>query len=371
VTTSQKVQVSSPAPGKTDLQVTLGELQTLGIDGLLAKNPDLKILRVDHAALNSGDLNLLDLAMKFPHVRATMISLANRGFFVYMLKEQTTSLVHFRHIAKLWKRVSDGNCRVDDNGLIYSLEVPLAGHAPAHLLVVFSSIADKIRTSSLMRHFFQNYSTVQKYVPAGTAVLRIADFGGVVGGFYLNSYGFPDTESHVQSLIARVTEEIGLTSDQVVLYGTSKGGSASLYHGVLGGYRVVSVDPILADEHYIKRFRDCHFTVGTFPEDKRDKFERLSSTTDSAKLAPTAIICSDRSPQFPYIATVLREPLKSHVAYFNSRHPDIKVHPDVGVKTRSIAIMLINMMFYRLPVSSGMYVVDDLKHREDTRIPSQ
>lgn len=370
MTTSEKLTVVANAAvpnkaGKTDVTIALADLQARGIAEVFAENPDLRILRVDHSALNSGESNLLDLAIKLPSVREVMVELANRNFFAYMLKDQVTSLVHFRYIGKLWKRVTKGEFQVDENGLVHSVQLPLAGHSPKRLLVVFSSIAGRSRTSSLMRHFEQNFSSVQKYVPAGTAVLRIADFGGVVGGFYLNSYGLPATEPHVQSLIRRMAQSMKVPLDEVVLYGASKGGTASLYHGVLGGYRVVSVDPILADEHYIKQFRDSHFTVGVFPKDKCEKFECLSSNVDPATLAPIVVVCSERSPQFPYIDSVLREPLKGHIAFFNSLHPDIKVHPDVSPKTLNIAVMLINMMFYKLPVAAGVHAVDEVVHRKD------
>lgn len=360
---------TSAAPAlksRTDVKVSLSELQSGGISSLIAANPTLRILRVDHSSIACDDRNLLDLAMKDQLIREAVVDIANHAFVAYMLKEGVTSFVHHSSIGKLWNRVKEGPFQVDRHGLIHSVDEPLAGLAATRLVVVFSSMAGKIRTPSLMRHFEQNFATIQKYLPAGTAVLRIADFGGVVGGYYMNTLGLPETEKHVQGLIADVAERFRIDSRDVVLYGASKGGSAALYHGLLGNYPVVAADPILADEYYIKTFNDSHFTVGVFPEDKKTKFGRLAASSDVGRLAPIAILCSKRSPQYPYVMETLGEPLRSHVAFFDSRHAGIKTHPDVSPKTLNLAVMLLNMQFYRLPISGGTRVVDEVLFREDS-----
>jgi hypothetical protein len=122
----------------------------------------------------------------------------------------------------------------------------------------------------------------------------------------------------------------------------------------------------VADEHYIKVFKDSHFTVGVFPEDKKEKFSRLSSSVDVKGLPPVAILCSRQSPQFPYITSVIEEPLRSHIGLFDSHHVDIKTHPDVSPKTLNLAVTLLNMQFYKLPIPAGMHVIDEVKHRKDT-----
>lgn len=344
---------------KATIVINLSDLLERGVEQVLGSCPDAGIVRVDHEGAGAAGKNLIHLARKDPGVRAVMVALANHGFMVYMLKGSVTSLVHHERVATLWQRIIDGRFQVDENGLIYTVANPLGEHVARRLLVVFSSMAKDIHMPSMMRHFEQNFASVQKYMPVGTAVLRILDMGGVVGGYYMNTHGFPENERHIQDLISRVMKGLNLSSDDVVLYGGSKGGTAALYHGLLGGFRAVSVDPILADEHYVKVFGDSHFTEGVFPEDKRVKFERMSSDMDPASIKPAAIICSARSPQFPYIDSIIQDPLRSRIAFFNSLHPEIKQHPDVSPKTLNIAVMLMNMMFYRIPVSCGMWVVDD------------
>jgi len=336
---------------------------TPGDENPLSTFPDgdeLQFVHVDHSGAGQPGQNFIEIARRDAQAKDIIVALANRGFMAYALREGTTSFVHYKRLPTLWNKVKDGDCEVDQNGLIYSFEKALNDHPVKHLLVVFSSMAATIYTASMMRHFEQNFSTVQKYMPAGTAVLRIADLGGVVGGWYMNTHGLPDNEANVRALIERIIDRAGISPDDVVFYGVSKGASAALYHGLQGKYRVVAVDPILADEHYVKMHRDSHFTIGVFPKDKLDKFRELSAAIDPESIAPTVIICSQRSPQFPYITSVLGKALNDRIAFFNSLHPDIKVHPDVSPKTLNVAVMAMNMLFYGMPMPGGMHVVDNI-----------
>lgn len=351
--------------GAADVKLPISALVGGWLDELMGKSPNVRIVRVDHSGMDDGR-SLLDLAMKNPDIRRITVELANRAFFAYAYKDGVTSFVHYSHIGRLWQRVRNGEFKISEQGIVYSLAEPLAGLAPSRLVVVFSAMAKYIRGPYLMRHFEQNFASIQKYLPPGTAVLRISDFGGVVGGYYMDSYGLPDNERNVQALIRNVMARLGIGDDEVVLYGPSKGGSAALYHGLLGGFRVVSTDPILADDHDIRFHDDSHFTVGVFPVDKRDKFRNLSASLDAGRVPPVAIICSDKSPQFPYVTTVIQDPVRSKAAYFNSRHADIKTHPDVLLKTLNLTVMLLSMMLYKVPVPAGMHVVDEVRHRDDS-----
>ena len=336
---------------------------TPGDENPLSTFPDgdeLQFVHVDHSGAGQPGQNFIEIARRDAQAKDIVVALANRGFMAYALREGTTSFVHYKRLPTLWNKVKDGDCEVDQNGLIYSFEKALNDHPVKHLLVVFSSMAATIYTASMMRHFEQNFSTAQKYMPAGTAVLRIADLGGVVGGWYMNTHALPDNEAHVRALIERIIDRAGISREDVVFYGASKGASAALYHGLQGKYRVVAVDPILADEHYVKMHRDSHFTIGVFPKDKLDKFRELSAAIDPESIAPTVIICSQRSPQFPYITSVLGKAFNDRIAFFNSLHPDIKVHPDVSPKTLNVAVMAMNMLFYGMPMPGGMHVVDNI-----------
>jgi len=335
---------------------------------------ELRFIHIDHSSTGNLEKNFIELSRKDSQANDIIVDLANKGFMAYALREGTTSFVHYERVPTLWKKVTEGEFSADENGLIYKIEQPLSGHAVKNLLVIFSSMAGKIYTPSLMRHFEQNFASVQKYVPAGTAVLRIADLGGVVGAYYMNTHALPNNEDHVQSLVCRTMAMLSIQKKDVVLYGVSKGGTAALLHGIRGGFKVVSVDPILADEHYILEWQDSHFTTGVFPEDKKDRFSRIFSNLPKGNVPPISIITSERSPQYNYIMNAISGDISENISLFNSMNPDISKHPDVGPKTLNLAVMLMNSMIYGMPPCAGRYQVDDLKAQPahmDMGIPGQ
>ena len=215
----------------------------------------------------------------------------------------------------------------------------------------------------LMRYFEQNFASVSKYVPHDTAILRIADLGGICGAFYLDTTFLPNNAENIQIAINRVRNELNLGTDSVVLYGASKGGTGALYHAVKGHYRCVAVDPIVADEHYITSYGDLHFTeTGAFPRSKENVFTELVSELDNlpSPLAATrwSVILSDRSPQHKYLSRTLVDRTDRLFSFFESRHPAIKDHPDVGPNTVNTATALMNFHLYSIPVTTGTFVID-------------
>jgi hypothetical protein len=321
-----------------------------------------------HVALAEGhpeDMNLIRLARKIPEAKSTLVGLTKRGFHSYVTKDNATRLVRYDRVPGLWLKVKDGEYSITEDGVVYSYTPPASGLAPKRLFVVFSSIHSNMYTTSLMRHFMQNFPTVQKYLPSDTAVLRIADLGGVAGAFYLNTSYLPDNVSAIQRLLAFVANQHKIGHDSVVLYGVSKGGTGALYHALKGGYRCIAVDPIVSDAYYEEQHRDLHFTTGgIFPASKQSVFRELINTVveGGARVSGTysrwSVICSDLSPQFVYISDILVRPLLDHISFFNSRNPEIKDHPDVGPRTVNTATMLMNMHLYGIPIRSGMNRID-------------
>ena len=72
------------------------------------------------------------------------------------------------------------------DGLVYSLTPPQIDINP-NLLVIFSSISGKMYQPFLHRYFEQNFKSINKHISPNTAILRIADIGGVTGAYYLNT----------------------------------------------------------------------------------------------------------------------------------------------------------------------------------------
>lgn len=337
------------------------------LDVLLNRDDSpVRFIHVDHGAGNTGvQTNLVKLARTHNDVRELIATLANNGFYTYMSKDNATRFVSEKSLDRLWMSLVSKEFSRHHNGVVYSYAKPLSQVAPKRLLVVFSSISGSINTPSLMRYFEQNFKSIQKYLSHDTAVLRIADLGGVVGAFYLNTTHLPKNAENIQQVIQDVRKEHGIGHDSVVLYGASKGGTGALFHGITGHYKCVAVDPIVDDEYYITRYNDAHFTGnGIFPEDKKQVFERImhkmSALPEPPRSAPArwSVICSGNSPQFKYISRTLIENANSRISFYDSKNPNIKDHPHVGQNTINTATGLMNFHLYSIPITAGVYSID-------------
>lgn len=253
---------------------------------------------------------------------------------------------------KTWVRISSGEFMMDD-GLVYSITEPLIKNNNTKLLVIFSSIANIMYTPYLFRYFEQNYASVQKYICPNTAILRIADIGGVTGAYYLNNKYLPDNEVKIQNLIKNTAEKIGASN--VNLFGVSKGASGALYHGIVGNYNFLSVDPIVDDEYYISKHNDLHFVIDTFDISKKDKFQNLINNMNYNNKNNGCIIFSPRSQQFPYINNLLFKKCNKDFSFFITDNPNIKHHPDVAPKSMPLITTLINCLLNDINIERKAY----------------
>ncbi|WP_187608313.1 XcbB/CpsF family capsular polysaccharide biosynthesis protein [Caballeronia sp. EK] len=314
----------------------------------------LRILNVDMTSYGDPEKNIIALAYRNPPLRKKLVELTNKGFYVYKHVGSVSSLLHHSEIPKVWQKITEGTLKTF-RSLTYGLAAPEITSGPARLVVVFSSMNEDLFNASFStRYFCGNFPSIQKYLPANTYVLRIADIGSVVGSFYLNTHYSSETERDVQDLIRDICQTHGMSVDRdVVLYGASKGGTAALYHGLIGGMKAVSIDPIVSDDYYLTRWKDTHFTEGTFPVTKQEKF---TSTLASTKFVNHInVICSERSPQFRYINEILRaSSLANEINFFNSLHPEITDHPHVAPNTINIAVALMNGLFYGFVTPRGI-----------------
>lgn len=333
-----------------DISTQLEELRAQ-----IAARPRLNFIHIDHASLNDAeDQNIIMLARKNIETKAKLVEMVNAGYHLYVLRDGVSSLVRHRRIPTLWRNVISGEVQVDSNG-IYHAVAPAAGAGEPRLLVVFSSVAGKMYTPSLMRHFEQNFASIGKFIPQNTHIMRIADFGGVVGAFYLNTNALPQNEEHIHSRIAATARELGVAEENIVLYGTSKGGTAAAFYAMRHGWRGIAVDPILSDEHYIYVHRDLHFTQGTFPAPKEARFAQLVQAVHPQ--ARLSVVCSTRSPQFPYIESTLIDRFRERFLFLNSENSSINTHPDVGPQTVPHALAQINRHLAGLDAPGGMQTV--------------
>lgn len=316
--------------------------------------PDLNFIHVDHSAHEVQHDSLITLTRKMPGFKPLLLMLANHGFHLYVVRDKISSFVRHRRIRTLWQNVVSGNIKCDKNNVFYTLQGAKEKRQP-RLLVVFSSIAKVMYTPGLYRHFEQNFQTIEKYISPNTNILRIVDLGGVLGSFYLNSNSLPTNEVNIKALIESTADSLGILHSDIVVYGTSKGGTAATYHGLKWGYKVVAVDPILSDDHYIDKFNDSHFTIGTFPMTKQEKFATLIENIHPN--SNMTLICSDRSPQYGVIGDTLIHRFSDRFLFLNSKNMLIKDHPDVGPQTVHHTLAQINTKLSGLPTAIGFFDV--------------
>lgn len=343
---------------KAKLDVPIKSLQRL----ILEQRDSTDYLHIDHSHHSAQDSNLIRLSRVDPKAKDLLVELASKGYYVYSASAGTTKFVRHEAIRKLWHSIRDGVYRITDDDMVYTVTGPVIPDAAQNLLVVFSSIGSDIYNPGLSRYFTQNYQSVQKFIPANTVVLRIADIGGVQGSFYLNTTYDPNNAAKIQRLIGDVCREQGISRDRVVLYGASKGGTGALYHGLLGDFRAVAVDPIVNDDYYVRRYGDTHFTLGgVFASTKEQVFADLMNTeqmsTSISDSSRQVVICSELSPQFAYTNEILIDHNSRGLAFYNVVNPNIKDHPDVSSNTLDLAVTLINGHFYDLRIDGGLHNV--------------
>ncbi|MBB2997469.1 XcbB/CpsF family capsular polysaccharide biosynthesis protein [Paeniglutamicibacter cryotolerans] len=333
------------------------------LDAIDASNGATSFIHVQHREGSSERVNLTQVARHNPDRRDLLVGLAARGFYGYVTDDYITRYVHERRLNALWNPLKSGEYSMSAEGVVYSYTAPTVDLGNTKLLVIFSAMNAPIYSSSLMRYFAQNFSTAQKYITPETAILRISDVGGVVGNFYMNTSYHLNNVENIQKLIKKISISKNIMSLNIVLYGTSKGGTAALYHGLIGDYKSISVDPVVSDHHYVELWSDSHFTVNSiFIETKESLFRRtVSEYLENCKnIEPevrNVVICSKRSPQYKYIEQILIDPLISRLSFFNVDHPGILDHPDVGPKSLPITTMIINSLLYGIDIKSGLTTV--------------
>ena len=327
------------------------------IDSMVADNDGLpRYFRVDTTSAEQPDIDMMKLSLKNTTAKHLLLALTNLGYSLYYNTTDESRFVRHDRIVHHWPAVKDGTFEASEEGIVHQFEAPASGEIE-RLVVIMSPINSKPR---LIRYFRPSFATLMKYVPRNTAILRIADVGGVKGAFYLNTSFLPDNSTRIQNLIRSTIDRHGIDSRNVVLFGASKGGTGALFHGLTGNLKFVAVDPILSDAWYIENENDYHFTTGgVFPQTKQQVFAKLveqSVTSPPTETAESVIVTSSRSPQYDYTSKII-EPLRSQLTIFNSDNPQIMKHPDVAPKTIYSQVLAINNLLLDLPLPKGEHPI--------------
>jgi len=333
----------------TDLSATLKLSEHLARRPIVANFP-AQTLRINRSEVGPNDAsrlkhNILGLARSYPHVKELVSQLANNGFYLVSHADGISRFERLGDPSHFLQFFDNKDVQVRE-GLFYTLDKPSLTTENPRLLVVFSSIADfPLNASIFRRMFFRNFPSIGKYIPSNTHILRIADVGSVLGSFYLNNNHDPKFADKVQGLIRFIVKSTGVDKANVVLYGASKGATATLYHGILGGYSGIAVDPIVSDEYYLKKLNDAHFVEGNFPAYKQEVFSQLLSTCPIT--SPMHVVTAPNSEQYEHIDTLLRNYERpGHLMLYEFRNPRITTHTEVGPNTINFVTAMLNNLFY-------------------------
>ncbi|TGD30929.1 hypothetical protein EB835_10740 [Brevibacterium sp. S22] len=295
----------------------------------------------------------MKIALSDERAKLLLQRLTNLGYSLYYHADGESRFIRHDRLRHHWPAVKSGAVSVSDSGIFYTLEEPSSRQVD-RLVVVFSPVSSRAR---LVRYFRPSFATLRKFLAPNTAVLRVADIGGVKGAFYLDTTALPENGLNVHRLISDVAARFAVPRDSVVIYGASKGGTGAVYHGLAGGWRYVAVDPILSDVWYEDYKNDYHFTAGgTFPRPKQEVFSELFTeiTRDRGVSEPgSVLITSSRSPQFAYTSELI-EPLLKRMTIFDSQNSGIVKHPDVAPKTIYAQVMAINSLLLGVEIPAGI-----------------
>ena len=298
--------------------------------------------------------NIIETARHNDDVKQKLILLSNAGFHVYVHRGNTSSLVHYKEIKNLWIPVKDNTYSISSDNIVYFFK-RASCKINEKLLVVFSQMPLKPYAASLHRYFAKNFSTIDKYVGNNVSILRVADVGGITGAFYLNTICVPDNVERIIRLLSYIRNECCIKHEDVVLYGCSKGGTASLYYGLAEGFNLISVDPILNDDYYVSHKKDLHLIEGIFPEKKHVLFNNvIQSYLEKNNDLSINIITSQNSEQYPYIMDIIN-PILNFSTVANSCNSNIKTHPDVGPNSIHMITSMINMALSGVKLSKGLF----------------
>lgn len=317
-------------------------------------------------AMRSID-TLSRVAWNSPRTKEFLVELTNRGYSAYLTSSGESRLVHRSRLNDVWVPLRDGVYSETAEGQIFEYFEPVSGRPPEKLLVIFSSVYDPALTSDLSRYFNRTFLSIQNFLPHNIGVLRVADVGGVLGAFYMNTRFRPDNESLVLQFLHDFISSAGLRLGDVVLYGASKGGTASLAYGLRGGFKFVSVDPIVDDTYYHQEHKDLHFTnTDIFLQRKTDMFGEIFRNFLSSRdtgdrrvgdLVSRSVICSEGSPLYPYLEKSAISALRDHVSFFKARNPKIDTHPGVAQNTINALTMILNDYFYDREFEPGVLAI--------------
>ncbi len=193
-----------------------------------------------------SEKNLLELATQDKIFHKQYVQLIENDYMLYMHTKSSSYFIKRSKIYTIWQRKD----LIQYNDLFYTIEKPVKENvcAPTRLVVVFSSLpvsANYYSPNIATRCFATDFAELSKQTIKNTIIMRIMDLNLSHGSYYLNTVNYPTFEQDIQEAIQLIIGEHQINAEDVVLYGSCKGGTGALYHSYLGNYKTVSVCPTI------------------------------------------------------------------------------------------------------------------------------
>ncbi|SOC27789.1 conserved hypothetical protein [Brochothrix thermosphacta] len=290
--------------------------------------------------------NLLELANENVHFYNCYKELLQNDYMLYFHTKEVSYFSKRTNFDHIFKR----NDLYKAGDLYYTLTPPSGSKindlSQKRLLVIFSSIPMvKDWTNSVVtnRVFFQNFPEVARSLVKNVWIMRIMDFNLSFGSYYVNTVNYPTMEDDVQQSIVDVINKLSIEKEDVVLYGSSKGGAGALLHSARGNYQSVSVDPIISAEEYNK-MEDRHFIKSLRTEDLTTKINQyLELHQDNKK---KHIICCP-AVKFNYTKVQGLKGLGSDINIIELEDEAIRNHTDVAKNCIPEQLVMMNRLFMK------------------------
>jgi hypothetical protein len=198
----------------------------------------------------------------------------------------------YAHNARFIKRKEFFTNRLKQfKDVFYDVEFPVKKRQtakPNKLLISFLTLPnrnDMESNDALKRYYYSShFKTLSKSISKDTIIVRVADSNLILGSFYVNTKHFPYYEEQVQELIKYLMKKYDVISENVVLYGVSRGGVGVLIHSALGNYKSLAVDPIVNSTWHFKNWNDPHFAEKVRDLDLVPKINQYLSISESKKI---------------------------------------------------------------------------------------
>lgn len=238
--------------------------------------------------------NLLSLSRSDNQAYLCYKKILSNDYILYYHEHGISKFYKRKNVNELWKRKDLHQF----NDLFFTLTPPKEENkntlSKNKLLIIFPCMpTTEDYTNSLIpkRMFPDFFMSIDKYLVKNTYILRIMDLNLSHGSHFVNTINYPTMERDIKECIKYIQETLDIESQNIVLYGVSKGGTGAILHGSSLDLKLLAVDPIIdlaeynnSDDHYLKNFRKENISNqimnNLVKSDKSEKYIFCSPTVE-------------------------------------------------------------------------------------------